>query len=310
MLDDGAGRLGPQCPRGVVLKILVSGATGFTGRHFIGMARAAGHTVHALQADLLQPDALQCETAQVQPDGVVHLAAISFVGHADTEAFYQVNVQGTLNLLDALAMLRTRPQRVLVASSANVYGNCTESPIAEAQCSAPVNHYAASKLAMEHLARTRMNEVPVFFTRPFNYTGQGQSPNFVIPKLVQHFVARQPFVELGNLAVEREFNDVRFVCDAYLRLLEHAASGETYNVCTNRTYTLQQVIDALTELTGHVLPVQVNPALVRSSDITRLCGDPGKLQRVIGPPLDIHLRDTLAWMLQETFINLGTFPAH
>ena len=169
------------------MNILVSGATGFTGRHFMDMARDAGHSLHALESDLLHPDALQHEIAKVQPDCVAHLAAISFVGHADTDAFYRVNVQGTLNLLDALAPLGpSKLQRVLLASSANVYGNCTDSPIREAQCPAPVNHYAASKLAMEHLARTRLEDLPLFFTRPFNYTGRGQSPSFVIPKLVQH----------------------------------------------------------------------------------------------------------------------------
>lgn len=264
------------------------------------MARTVGHTVHALKADLLQADALHDEIKQVQPDGVVHLAAISFVGHADTDAFYRVNVQGTLNLLDALAKLTRRPQSVLLASSANVYGNCTESPICEVQCPAPVNHYAASKLAMEHLARTRVEDLPLFFTRPFNYTGSGQSPSFVIPKLVEHFAARKPMIELGNLAVEREFNDVRFVCNAYLQLLHHAMPGETYNICTGRTYTLQQVINTLVELTGHTLQVQVNPDFVRASEIHRLCGDPAKLLKCTGAPLDIGLRDTLDGMLQNS----------
>lgn len=262
------------------------------------MASAAGHAVHALQADLLQPEALQHEAAQVRPEAVVHLAAISFVGHTDTEAFYRVNVQGTLNLLDALATLDAKPQRVLVASSANVYGNCTQSPICETQCPAPVNHYASSKLVMEHLVRTRLEDLPVFFTRPFNYTGVGQSPSFVIPKLVQHFAARKPTIELGNLAVEREFNDVRFVCNAYLQLLEWAIPGQTYNVCTGLTYTLQQVIDMLAELTGHALQVQINPAFVRTSEIGRLCGDPAKLQTCTGALQNIDLRDTLSWMLE------------
>mgnify|MGYP003618222397 FL=1 len=281
------------------MKILVTGANGFTGGHFIKMARTAGHEVHALQADLLQPDALQHEIKQAKPDRVIHLAAISFVGHADTEAFYRVNVQGTLNVLDALTKLPKRPQSVLLASSANVYGNCTESPIREGQCPAPVNHYAASKLAMEHLARAQAGDLPVFFTRPFNYTGVGQSPSFVIPKLVAHFAERKPMIELGNLTVEREFNDVRWVCNAYLQLLDHAAPGDTYNICTGRTYTLQHVINTLVELTGHTLQVQVNPAFVRASEIGRLCGDPGKLLQCTGALQEISLRDTLSEMLQN-----------
>lgn len=95
------------------------------------MARVQGHAVHALQADLMQPKALENELIRVKPDYVVHLAAISFVGHADADAFYRVNVMGTLHLLDTLEALDTKPRRVLIASSANVYGNCTNSPRTE-----------------------------------------------------------------------------------------------------------------------------------------------------------------------------------
>ena len=263
------------------------------------MARVQGHAVHALQADLMQPKALENEVIRVKPDYVVHLAAISFVGHADADAFYRVNVMGTLHLLDTLEALDTKPRRVLIASSANVYGNCTNSPITEEQLPAPVNHYAASKLAMEHMARTRLHRLPIFFTRPFNYTGTGQSRNFLIPKLVRHFAESKAEVELGNLDVEREFNDVRFVCDSYLRLLEHAIPGETYNLCTGRPYALRQVMDILTDLTGHHVQTRINPASVRPHEISRLCGDPGKLLHCIGSPIHFNLRDTLDWMLRE-----------
>ena len=280
------------------MNLLVSGAHGFTGRHLMDMAHAQGYAVHALQSDLMQPDELRNEVAEVKPDFVVHLAGVSFVGHAEIDAFYRVNVLGSLHLLDALASLDTPPQKILMASSANVYGNCAESPIAETQSPAPVNHYAASKLVMEHMARTRLDVLPVFFTRPFNYTGAGQSPDFLIPKLVQHFAARSAVVELGNMDVEREFNDVRFVCDAYLRLLQRAAPGETYNLCTGRTYSLREVLVMLTDLTGHPVEARVNPAFVRPHEIARLCGDSTKLLNCIGNVDRFGLRDTLDWMLQ------------
>lgn len=264
----------------------------------MNMARAQGYAVHALRADLMQPDDLRNEVAQVNPDFVVHLAGVSFVGHAEIDAFYRINVLGSLHLLDALASLDTKPQSILMASSANVYGNCAESPIAETQWPAPINHYAASKLVMEHLARTRLDGLPVFFTRPFNYTGVGQSPDFLIPKLVQHFAARSAVVELGNMDVEREFNDVRFVCDAYLRLLQRATPGETYNLCTGRTYSLRDVLALLTDLTGHRVEARVNPAFVRPHEISRLCGDSTKLLNCIGNVDRFGLRDTLDWMLQ------------
>ncbi len=264
----------------------------------MNMARAQGYAVHALRTNLMQPDELRNEVAEVKPDFVVHLAGISFVGHAEIDAFYRVNVLGSLHLLDALASLDTPPQSILMASSANVYGNCAESPITETQSPAPVNHYAASKLVMEHMARTRLDGLPVFFTRPFNYTGAGQSPDFLIPKLVQHFAGHSAVVELGNMDVEREFNDVRFVCDAYLRLLQRAVPGETYNVSTGRTYSLREVLALLTDLTGHPVEARVNPAFVRPHEISRLCGDSTKLLNCIGNVDRVGLRDTLDWMLQ------------
>ncbi len=244
-------------------------------------ATDAGHEVVPLQADLTDAATLQAEIASLAPEAVVHLAAISFVGHGDDLGFYRVNVIGTMNLLVSLAKLPKTPDRVLLASSANVYGNCAFSPIAETQSPAPVNHYAMSKLAMEHMARTYLDRLPIVFTRPFNYTGPGQAINFVIPKLVDHFARRAPTIELGNLNVEREFNDIEMVCEAYLHLLAHGVPGETYNVCSGQTYTLQHVIDSLMQLTGYSPKVTVNPAFVRANEVHRLCGNPAKLDSLL-----------------------------
>lgn len=281
------------------MRILLTGAAGFTGRHFHAQAIKAGHEVFTLAADLTDPSAVMAEAAIAAPDAVVHLAAIAFVGHADTSAFRAVNVEGSRNLLDALAVMPRRPGRVLLASSANVYGNCPQSPIAETQPPAPVNHYAASKLAMEQMALTYADRLPVVITRPFNYTGPGQEGSFLIPKLVDHFARRAPVIELGNLDVEREFNDVRMVCEAYLRLLEDGAPSEIYNVCTGVAYSLHRVLDMLRTLTGHEPEVRVNPAFVRSNEVHRLCGDPGKLIRCIGALPSYQLSDCLSLMLQS-----------
>jgi nucleoside-diphosphate-sugar epimerase len=229
----------------------------------------------------------------------VHLAAISFVGHADDTAFYEVNVVGTMNLLSAVTTLPVMPAKVLLASSANICGNCDASPIAESQPPAPVNHYAMSKLAMEHMAMTFADRLPIVITRPFNYTGPGQAPQFLIPKLVSHFARKADRIELGNLHVEREFNDVRMVCDAYLRLLDKGVPGQAYNVCSSQPYTLQHVISTLEQITGHHMRVQVNPAFVRANEVHRLCGSPAKLIEAIGPQLQHDLPDTLSWMLKE-----------
>ena len=286
------------------MKIAVTGAAGFTGRYFCQAAQARGHYILPVTCDLRDAEGLTNALSAIKPDALVHLAAISFVGHRDNNAFYAVNVVGTTNLLSAAAALAI-PPRALVASSANIYGNCMHTPISEQAPPAPVNHYAASKLAMEFMAKTFADRLPVTIARPFNYTGPGQALNFVIPKIVDHFCRKARSVELGNIHVEREFNDVRTICDAYLALLEEAdAVGETFNVCSGQTYTLQHIVHVLEQLTGHYLEVHVNPDFVRANEVHRLCGSPDKLDQflkqcrrsVFRPSLD----ETLSWMLNES----------
>lgn len=285
------------------MRILLTGSAGFTGHHFQAQAIRAGHEVLPLAADLTDPSAVAAEVSIAAPDAVVHLAAIAFVGYVDISAFHAVNVVGSMNLLDALVALPCKPSHVLLASSANVYGNCAQSPIAETQPPAPVNHYATSKLAMEHMAQAYADRLPVVITRPFNYTGPGQSLSFLIPKIVDHFVRCAPVIELGNLHVEREFNDVRMVCEAYLGLLEHGVPGQIYNVCSGQPHTLQSVLGVMMELTGHRPEVRVNPSLVRANEVHRLCGNSSRLLACTGPLKSYTLKDTLLNMIEARRAN-------
>lgn len=278
-------------------RLLLTGAAGFTGQHFAEAARQAGYEIHPLCADLTDAKSVEAEVMAVAPDFVLHLAAISAVPHTDEEAFYRVNLFGSLNLLKALAALPQAPQRVLLVSSANVYGNADQSPLDESICPAPVNHYAISKLAMEFMSLAFLDRLPLLFVRPFNYTGAGHDTRFVIPKLVEHFARRAETIDLGNLDVEREFNDVRTVCEAYLRLLQTGQPGQVYNVCSGRPVSLKSVIDTLRRITGHALQVRVNPAFVRANEVRRLCGNPAKLEACIGSLQHPPLEETLRWML-------------
>ena len=279
------------------MHILLTGSSGFTGRALTQAAQNAGYTVAHLSSNLNEIPSLTAEIAGINPTHVVHLAGISFVGHADPLAFYMVNVLGTMNLLNALAALPVKPQCVLISSSANVYGNCLQSPIQETQPLAPINHYASSKMTMEHMAKTQSQQLPLVFTRPFNYTGAGQSTDFLVPNLVDHFLRKADHIALGNLNVEREFNDVRMVCEAYLKLLTVGERGQTYNICTGKAYTPRQLIESLKRLTGHTMTVETRADLVRANEVHRLCGNPEKLQAAIGKPSDFELVDTLKWML-------------
>lgn len=278
-------------------RLLLTGAEGFTGQHLAAAASKAGFDVVGLQSDLTDADGVRQEVAAASPTHVVHLAAISAVTHADQEAFYRVNLFGSLNLLDALKKSSVRPQKVLLASSANVYGNAEMDQISEEVCPKPLNHYAMSKLAIEHMAATYADTLPLIFTRPFNYTGVGHDTRFVIPKIVEHFKQGASSLELGNLDVYREYNDVRMICDAYLRLLALGVDNETYNVCSGQAYSLREVIAKVEKVTGRCIEVAVNPAFVRANEVITLAGNPGKLKAAIGDLETYQLEDTLAWML-------------
>lgn len=281
------------------MRLLLTGAGGFTGRYVESEAQREGYTVVHLGCDLTDAAATADAVLRAAPTHAIHLGAISAVTHEDELALYRVNLFGTTNFLKAIAMLAAPPERVVIASSANVYGNSDRSPIAEDTPPAPVNHYAMSKLAMELMSRASFGEIlPLLWTRPFNYTGVGHDQRFVIPKLIHHFADRRACVELGNLDVEREFNDVRPVAQAYVRLLSRGRPGETYNICSGRPLSLRTVIETLQRISGHTIEVAVNPRFVRPNEVFRLTGSPDKLHQCIGPLKQCSLDDTLTWMLK------------
>lgn len=278
-------------------RLLLTGADGFTGRHMQAAAVAAGYSVHALQANLTDSDAVCLEVEAANADVVIHLAAVSAVTHADEFAFYEVNVFGTQNLFVALTRQQHKPTAVLFASSANVYGNCATSPVSELEIPEPINHYALSKLASEGVARMFSDRLPVQTIRPFNYTGVGHDDRFVIPKIVNAYRTRQPILKLGTVSVEREYNDVRFVVDTYLQLVQRGAAGQTYNLCSGVTYSLTEVLKTMNELTGHAPEIELDPTLVRANELQRLCGSAQKLATVTDARVPNTLRDLLRWML-------------
>jgi GDP-6-deoxy-D-talose 4-dehydrogenase len=288
-------------------RVLLTGVNGFTGKYVRAELEAAGYTVigavvgaasgtHEVTLDITSLDNCRRVMETVRPDYLIHLAAISFVQHADAEAFYRVNVIGTLNLLQAMVDAKLSPRRVLIASSANIYGNAKAEVITEEQSPQPVNHYAVSKLAMEYLVRTWCDRLPIVITRPFNYTGVGQEPHFLIPKIVSHFVRRAPMIELGNLDVEREFSDVRMVASAYRRLIEDAPAGEIFNICSGVAYSLAEVLAMMAKIAGYTIEVTVNPAFTRPNEVKRLVGSPKKLHDLVGHIETIPLPKTLDWM--------------
>lgn len=221
------------------------------------------------------------------------------MGHGDVNAFYNVNLLGTRNLLQALHSSGRQLDAVLLASSANVYGNSTEGTLSENTQVNPANDYAVSKLAMEYMASLWVDKLPIIIARPFNYTGVGQADNFLLPKIVKHFKRRASTLELGNIDVWRDFTDVRALCRAYLGLLEIKPVGETVNVCSGKVYSIRDVINLCEKITSHSLTISVNPAFVRANEVKTLCGDATKLRSIIGAWDTPALEETLRWMLES-----------
>ena len=292
-------------------RALITGIRGFTGRYMAAELRTHGYEVFGLgsqpsdepgyhQVDLLDPESVQQAVQQVRPDVVLHLAALAFVGHGNPNGFYQVHLIGTRNLLEALAASVSNLDCVLLASSANVYGNGVGGMLSEATTPLPANDYAVSKLAMEYLAALWMERLPLVIARPFNYSGVGQAENFLLPKIVSHFRRRATRIELGNLDVWRDFSDVRAVVQAYRSLIEVKPLGQTVNVCSGRTHSLGEIIDICRAVTGHSMEVAVNPAFVRPSEVKTLCGDATRLRSLIGDWDTPTLENTLRWMLAAT----------
>ena len=281
--------------------ILITGAKGFTGLYLKDAAQKSGLKVVELASNLNDVEALEKEVLATKPDLVAHLAGISFVASKDHEAFYRVHALGTSNLLQALTKLQSVPKKILLASSATVYGNSANPLSIEDQTLTPIDHYATSKVAMEEMAKTFFNRLPIVIARPFNYTGVGQKGNFLIPKLVDHFAKQKLFIELGNLNIEREFNDVNMICDAYLKLLDLGKANEIYNVCSGQARSLQFVMDLLKQITGHNIEIRVNPDFVRASEVHRMVGNPEKLKNLLttnGLPLQVPaLENTFKQML-------------
>ena len=295
---------------GVGKRALITGVSGFTGRYMAQELAAAGYRVFGtvmpgdaagtdiFTLDLCDRAAVAAMVEQVQPDVVAHLAGIAFVAHANVDLIYRVNILGTRNLLEALAQQKHRPAAVLLASSANVYGNANVAVIDESVVPAPANDYAVSKLAMEHMAKLWTDRLPIVIARPFNYTGIGQEVNFLLPKIVSHFRNSALEIELGNLAIARDFSDVRMVARSYRRLLAVGPAGQAFNVCSGVAHSLDNVLEMMSEIAGYNINVNVNPAFVRSQDVLRLVGSNAKLTSVIGQVEPTPLGDTLRWMYQ------------
>ncbi len=290
-------------------RVLITGSEGFTGQYVCNeFARAGWETWGAgaqprpgrasyINIDLLNPSSMEVIKEFARPDIVVHLAAKAFIADCDATGFYETNLLGTRNLLEVLSNSPKPPSCVILASSANVYGNSGAEVLNEESPTLPENDYAVSKLAMEYLAKTYMNKLGIVITRPFNYSGVGQETRYIIPKIIEHFKRKEPLIELGNLDVARDFSDVRDIARAYRLLGETQPIGETVNLCSGEAFALETCIAMASDITGHTIEVRVNPDFVRKNEIKVLRGCRNKLRTLVRDTGNYTLGDTLKWML-------------
>ncbi len=311
------------------MKILVTGGGGFAGRHLLReLAQRDGCELFATTLDDTYPTVLHdadlsavcwvpmdvtavesVETAleETRPDLVYHLAGQSSVGESieNPIATWAVNATGTQQLVVAMAAMSTPPARVVIVSSAEVYGSVERDfqPIVEDAEVRPVTPYGASKAAAElvSLQVGRASGIEVVVTRSFNHIGPGQDGRFVLPSIARQLTRigrgkAEPIVRIGNLEVTRDFLDVRDAVRAYVRLMDTGEVGAAYNVCSGVGLSLLAVVTRLIEVSGTGARLEVDPRRLRSVDIDTLVGDPAKLASLGWVPrigLDESLRDLL-----------------
>jgi GDP-4-dehydro-6-deoxy-D-mannose reductase len=295
-----------------VVRALITGVSGFVGRHLVEHLRSMGDEVEGCDradgtVDIGDLASVQSVINRVRPEVVYHLAGWSDVGGswaAPVEVF-RANAEGTLNVL--LACADTGVERVLAVSSADVYGIVHEDelPINEEAALRPVTPYAASKVAADYLSLQAWlgTGLPVLRARAFNHLGPGQLPRFVAPALADRIARNEldggSVVPVGNLSARRDFTDVRDVVRAYRLLVERGEPGEAYNVCSGRAVSVQQLAEALLSMARQPMELKFDPALERPIDVPVLLGDYSRLRAATGWEPEIALEQTLADLLDD-----------
>ncbi len=294
-------------------RILVTGAAGFVGQHLLPALRAAfpDAALHTPAFDVTDAAAGNAAIDAVRPDAVVHLAAIAAIPEArqDPVRAWRVNLLGTLNV--ARAILAQAPAcTLLFASSADIYGASFRAgtPLNEEALPAPLNTYAATKAAADlALGAMAAEGLRVIRVRPFNHTGPGQAPGFVVPAFAEQ-VARiaaglqAPVLRVGALDPMRDFLDVRDVCAAYALCLAHSdalAPGTVLNVASGQPRRVGDILAALIAAAGVRAEVLTDPGRLRPTDIPVATGDAALARRLLGWAPAIPWEQTIADVLAD-----------
>ncbi len=284
------------------MRAFITGASGFVGgwlsEHLVEM----GDEVATLpdEIDIALPGVAEHLITEASPEVIYHLAALTHVGRSWEEPAetFRVNVLGTIELLEAVRRLDPMP-RVVLISSAEVYGAGDGSVIDEEAPFLPVTPYAASKVATEicGLQAFLGREIGVVRARPFNHIGPGQAEFFVVSALAKRIVEAEMSgdhaIRVGNLSAERDFTDVRDVVRAYRDLAISGMPGEAYNVCSGFTRSVEEIFDALRSRAIVPIEARIDETLFRPVDVERIVGTAKKLELLSGWQPRIELEQTV-----------------
>jgi GDP-4-dehydro-6-deoxy-D-mannose reductase len=288
------------------MRIWVTGARGFVGRHLTPRLADQGFEVIATDRELDVSDRVRVaeKILDVNPDAIVHLAAQSSVAAsiADPQLTYRVNYLGTLAVLQGAAACSNKP-RVLLIGSADQYGTgkLNSHPFHEDSPQSPSSAYAHSKAEADRLGATfASNGLPVVRVRAFNHTGPGQSDAFVLSSFARQTAEieagiREPVLRVGNLDSVRDFLDVADVVDAYLRLLDPQLEVDAYNVASGVGVPLGDLLDQLLAPLPHKPRIEKDPTRFRPTDY--LVGDSSRLRAATGWEPRVPIERTLKGLL-------------
>ncbi|WP_416652710.1 NAD-dependent epimerase/dehydratase family protein [Candidatus Pseudothioglobus sp. Uisw_086] len=273
-------------------KLLIMGIESFTGKHLSLFFKNLGYDVYGTSLANSSKKIYKCDITfkekiteiikDIEPDYLINLAGISFVAHNNNNDFYRINSVGAINILEACVKANHKPKKIIMVSSASVYGNQGVETLDESLYCKPINHYGASKLSMESVSSAFFQKLNILIVRPFNYTGIGQSDNFLIPKIINHYRNKSKTIELGNTNVSREFNDIEFICQVYRKLLVCDATSKIVNIASGRGVQLLSVIQHMNKIAKYEINLSINQSFVRKNEINNLVGSSDLLFDLIG----------------------------
>ncbi len=307
------------------MKCFITGIEGFVGHYLARHLRDCGHQAGGSYFDAQSAEDLkgefklyhidlrrseQTEQALVEfaPDTVIHLAAQSSpaLSFKNPQLTFEINLIGTVNLLEGLRSLSLKPRLVLV-SSCEVYGpTAGDKPISESQPYNPISPYASSKVFQEMtcLQYHRTYGVEVVVARPFPHTGPGQPPNFALPSFARQIAEiekgkKEPVITVGNLSAQRDLSDVRDIVRAYQLLAEKGRSGQIYNACSGQTVSIDEALRRILKMSGKEIKIETDQALLRPADVPVLWGDNSKIKSETGWAPKVKLDETLSGLLEH-----------